>query len=167
MKSTHLCILMQSPLFQMRMDGIWRDELKRSESEKLMEENWQIKGEDEKQQLAMAGVAKDVAEVVHCAFMASAEVGEISRALATNSREEMWNALQKYIERYRLFIVGTSPVTNVTVIDLTKEEVVALSNVEIQHQLKIMTGFIYAYHALNSAFRIAFQECFEKRIKKL
>ena len=65
MKSTHLCILMQSPLFQMRMDGIWRDELKRSESEKLMEENWQIKGEDEKRQLAMANSSTGPMEAVY------------------------------------------------------------------------------------------------------
>lgn len=122
---------------------------------------------DEKRQLAMAGVAKEVAETVHCAFMANAEVGEIHRAMSTNSREEMWITLQRYIAKYRLFIVGTSPVTNVTVIALTREDAVALSKAAIRHQLQIMVGYVCAYHALNSSCRIAFQECFAKRIKGL
>ena len=132
-----------------------------------MESAWQIKIEDEKRQLAMAGIAKEAAEVVHCAFMASAEGGEINRSMATNLREEMWKTLQKYIAKYRLFIVGTSPVTNVTVIDLTRAEVASLSNVAIRYQLQLMIGFVCAYHALNSSFRIAFQQCFAKRIKAL
>ena len=132
-----------------------------------MESMWQIKGEDEKRQLAMAGIAKEVASAIHCAFMANAEVEEISRSMLTNLREDMWKTLQKYIEKYRLFIVGTSPVTKVTVIDLTREDVVSLSDAAIRYQLQIMIGFVCSYHALNSSYRVAFQECFAKRIKNL
>lgn len=38
MKNPHLCILMQSPLLQMRMDGMRRDELSRKVC------GWQVRG---------------------------------------------------------------------------------------------------------------------------
>jgi len=127
-----------------------------------MKSTWQIKGDEEERQLAIARIAREAAEVTHCAFLANKEVTDINQAINTNQRETMLTTLQKYIAKYRLFIVGTSPITKVTVFELTKEEVMCLTNVAICNQLQMMIGFIYAYHALNGACKIAFQECFTK-----
>ena len=132
-----------------------------------MESAWQIKLEDEKRQLAMARIANEAAELVHCAIGARAEVAEIEQVLADNDHVRMWEMLQKYLARYYLFIVGTSPFTNMTVVPLTKEEIRILTTDALRHQLQLVIGFVYAFHALNGACKLAFQTQFAKLTRKL
>ena len=79
----------------------------------------------------------------------------------------MFACLQKYINKYRGFIVGLSPLTNVMVVNLTKEIMPALTEEVVRWQLQVMIGFVYAYHALLGSSRIAFQEYFTKLSKRL
>ena len=132
-----------------------------------MKQNWQIKVEDENRPLAIAKVAKEAAELVHCAVEAKAEVSEIEQVLETNDHVKMWETLQRFLAIYWRFIVGTSPFTNITMVVLTREMMKIITTEAIRHQLKIMIGFVYASHALNGACRIAFQECFSSRVRKL
>lgn len=85
-----------------------------------MESVWQIKIDDEKRQLVIARIAREAAELVHCAAEAQEDVAEIEQALATNDHVRMWETLQKFLARYRQFIIGTSSITNITVIPLPK-----------------------------------------------
>ena len=64
-----------------------------------MESAWQITIEDEKRQLAMARIAKQAAELVHCVVDAQEEVVEIEQVLAGNDHVQMWETLQKYLTR--------------------------------------------------------------------
>ena len=132
-----------------------------------MEEMYQIKIEDEKRQVAMARIAKQAAELVHCAVEAKEEVAEIEQVLVDNDHVRMWETLQKYLARYFLFIVGTSPFTNITVIALTKDMIRILTTETLRLQLQLMSGFVYAFHALNGSCRIAFQTQFSKLTRKL
>lgn len=132
-----------------------------------MEEMYQIKIEDEKRQVAMARIAKQAAELVHCAVEAKEEVAEIEQVLVDNDHVRMWETLQKYLARYFLFIVGTSPFTNITVIALTKDMIRILTMETLRLQLQLMIGFVYAFHALNGSCKIAFQTQFSKLTRKL
>ena len=132
-----------------------------------MEDGWQIKIEDEKRQLAMARIAKQAAEFVHCAIEAKTEVAEIEQVLAGNDHVQMWETLQKYLARYFLFIVGTSPFTNITIIPLTKDTMRIVTSEALRHQLKLVIGFVYAFHALSGSYKLAFQTQFSKLTRKL
>ena len=130
-----------------------------------MESVWQIKIEDEEQQLKIARVEKAAAEVLHCANKAKAEVGEIEHALATNDHVVMWQTLQKFLARYWQFINNTSGITNIAVFPLSKEMVKIITTEAVRHQLRLVIGFVYAWHAIECVGRIAFEECFNKLLK--
>ena len=132
-----------------------------------MEENWQIKIEDETRQLAMARIAKQAAEFVHCSIEAKAEVAEIEKVLADGDHVKMWETLQKYLARYLLFIVGTSPFTNIIVVALTKDMIRIITPEALRHQLQVMIGFVCAFHALNGPCKLAFQAHFSQLTRKL
>ena len=132
-----------------------------------MEDGWQIKIEDEKRQLAMARIAKQAAEFVHCAIEAKTEVAEIEQVLADGDHVRMWETLQKYLARYLLFIVGTSPFTNITVVALAKDMIRIVTAEALRHQLQLIIGFVYAFHALNGSCKLAFQAHFSQLTRKL
>ena len=127
-----------------------------------MEKKWQIKIEDEQRQLAIARIAKAAAEVLHCAAEAKAEVAEIEQALATNEYVEMWAALQKFLARYWQFIIETSPITNITVVPLTKEMMKIITLEGLRYQLQLVIGFVYMSYAMKSVGRVTFELCFNK-----
>ena len=131
-----------------------------------MEENWQIKIEDEKRQLAIARVEKEASEVLHCAADAKAEVDEIEQALATNEHVRMWETLQKFLAGYWQFINNTSGITNIAVFPLSREMVKIITTEALRHQLQLVIGFVYAWHAVECVGRIAFEECFNKLLKE-
>ena len=128
---------------------------------------FQIQCVDYETELGIARIARMAAEAVHCAFEVQAEVNEIDRIIATEDWNSMFACLQSAIRRYRDFIVGLSLVTNLTVVNLRKEDVPLLTVEILTKQLQITKGFIYAHHALSGACRIAFQECFSKMLKHL
>ena len=127
----------------------------------------EIQSEDTKRALEFADAARLAAEATHCAFAAQSEVEEIKWAVATGERDRMWSMLQTKIAKLRGFIVGTSPITKITVVDLADDAASKLSDEQIRIQLKILIGYVYAYYAMRGAFRIAFQECFSKMTRKL
>ena len=131
----------------------------------MKEENWQIKIEDEEQQLKIARVEKAAAEVLHCANKAKAEVGEIEQALATNDHVVMWQTLQKFLARYWQFINNISSITNISAVPLPKELMRIFTTEAVRHQLQLVIGFVYASHAIECVGRIAFEECFNKLLK--
>ena len=127
----------------------------------------EIQSQDEKRALAISDIARMAAEATHCAFMAKAEVDEVKAVVAAGKRSLMWEMLQTKIAQYRGFIVGVSPFTNITVTDLPKEVVSKLTDASMRNQLKILIGYVYAYHAMFGTFRMAFQECFSKMLRSL
>ena len=130
-----------------------------------MESALQIEVGDEKRQLAIATIAKEAAELIHCAAEAQEEVAEIEQALSTNEHVRMWETLQKFLARYWQFIIGTSPITKITVIPLMKEMMKIITLEALRHQLQLVIGFVYAFHAMKGAGRITFEESFNKLLK--
>jgi hypothetical protein len=128
---------------------------------------YQIQSLNSDRELSISQIVKTAAEATHCAFKAQAEVNEITQIILAGDWECMFACLQKYINKYRGFIVGLSPLTNVMVVNLTKEIMPALTEEVVRWQLQVMIGFVYAYHALLGSSRIAFQEYFTKLSKRL
>lgn len=130
-------------------------------------EKYQIQCVDYEKELEIARLARLAAEAVHCAFEARTEVDEVNRIIETGNWNSMFACLQSAIGRHRDFIVGLSPVTNLMVVNLRKDDVPLLTVEILTKQLQIMQGFIYAHYALSGVCRIAFQECFSKMFKSL
>lgn len=132
-----------------------------------MKTSLQLEINDEASQLKVARIVQRAAEVTHCAFAAKQEAEEISQTIASGDREQMWEVLQRYLKEYHDFIIGTSVVTNLTVVPLSLE-VAAMVTVDfLKSQLCLVKGYVYARNALKSACRIAFQECLRKLLKVL
>lgn len=127
-----------------------------------MNSGWQIRGDDEKRQLAIVDIARQAAEMANCALEAKVDVDEITRALDRDDHVEMWQTLQKFIVRYTDFIIGTSPFTSITVYLLTPEMIRVVTTESIRYQLRLMIGFAYAYHALNGTSSSVFQNHFKR-----
>lgn len=128
---------------------------------------YQIQSIKYERELEIARLAKVAAEATHCAFMAQAEVDEINRIIATADKNSMFACLQAKICKYRGIVVDFSPITNITIVNISDNEFQLPTAELLSKQLGIMKGFIYTHHALSGACRIAFQQCFDKMFKKL
>ena len=132
-----------------------------------MKTSLQLELRDEELQLKVARIVQRAAEVTHCAFAAKQEAEEISQTIASGDREQMWKVLQRYLKEYHDFIIGTSVVTNLTVVPLPLEVAATVTVDFLKSQLCLVKGYVYASHALKSACRIAFQECLRKLLNVL
>ena len=132
-----------------------------------MKTSLQLEINDEASQLKVARIVQRAAEVTHCAFTAKQETEEISQTIASGDREQMWEVLQRYLKEYHDFIIGTSVVTNLTVVSLPLEVAATVTVDFLKGQLCLVKGYVYASHALKSACRIAFRECLHKLLKVL
>ena len=79
----------------------------------------------------------------------------------------MWVTLQNFLARYWQFINDTSGITNIAVFPLSKEMVRIITTEAVRHQLQLVIGFVYAWHAIECVGRIAFEECYNKLLKGL
>ena len=132
-----------------------------------MKSSFQLEINNEEQQLKVARIVQRAAEMTHCAFTAKQKVDEIAQTIACGEKVRMWEALQRYLREYHDFIVGTSLMTNLTVIPLPADAFASISEDFLKKQLRLLRGYVYAYHALNCAGRIAFQECLSNLLRVL
>ena len=132
-----------------------------------MDTSLQLELRDEELQLKVARIVQRAAEVTHCAFAAKQEAEDISQTIASGDREQMWDVLQRYLKDYHDFIIGTSVVTNLTVVPLSLEVAATVTVDFLKSQLCLVKGYVYTRHALRSACRMAFQECLRKLLKVL
>jgi hypothetical protein len=132
-----------------------------------MNTSLQLEINDEVNQLRVARIVQRAAEMTHCAFAAKQEVEEIAHTIASGDREQMWEVLQRYLKEYHDFIIGTSVVTNLTVVPLPLEVAATVTVDFLKSQLCLVKGYVYASHALKSACRIAFRECLHKLLNVL
>ena len=115
----------------------------------------------------LARTAECAAEAVHCVIRATNDTTQINEAISSGARTRMWTVLQEFLERYKFLIVATEPITHITLVHLTSDQVAALSTDDLVVQLQIVKGFVFAHHALRSTNRLAFRECFRKLTKSL
>ena len=117
--------------------------------------------------LEIARCAERAAEAIHCVVHATKEVTQIRSAINSGERNRMWTVLQEFLTRYRLFIKAMSPVTSITIVPLSQDEIARMSTKDLTDQLRIVIGFVFAHHAILGASRVAFQQCFDKLTRRI
>lgn len=124
--------------------------------------NRQFQPEDRQLALELAHCAEQAAEEVHCIILATKEVSRIRETIDSREWNRMWTALQEFLDRYKFLILASSPVTNITLIRLTPDQVARITTDDLIVQLRIVIGFVFAHHAIHSVNRLAFQQCFRR-----
>ena len=78
----------------------------------------------------------------------------------------MWNTLQEYLREYSNFINNTALITGLCVYSVEREFYDQITVEDIEKQLRIIVGYIYAREAVNSAAKATFKDCLKKLLKK-
>ena len=105
--------------------------------------------------LGLARGVQKVAEVTRCVIEGAEEISCINEAIAVGNKEQMWNLLQENIAKYKRLIRLLSPITKITVITVSKENITVA---DLRYQLQLITGFVLARNGLCGASKIAFKE---------
>ena len=123
--------------------------------------------EDSQLALDLAHCAEQAAELANCAIHAMAEVSQIRDAIDSGDWKWMWDSLQTVLDRYGSLIHLLSPITNISLVHLTREEIARLTVDDLVFQLRIATGFIFVHYACKSACKLVFKEHFFQLTKSL
>ena len=115
--------------------------------------------------LEWARCAERAAEMVHCACLATKDATRIHEASDSGDWSRMWTVLQTCLARCKFLIAASSPLTGVTVVRLSPDQVAKLTIADLVVQLRIVTGFVFVDHALRSTARLSFRERFQKLAK--
>jgi len=120
----------------------------------------------EEKSLKAAELAKKAAEMTHTVYTANQKSQKALSAIKSHDKVVMWNALQEYLREYANFINSTSLITGLGLykVDHTFYEQVIVEDIE--KQLRIIIGYIYAREAANSAAKATFKACLKSLMKK-
>ena len=118
--------------------------------------------------------AQKIAEIIikaaketHAVVSRSEALSQQARnSIATHDKAAMWLTLQQYIARYADFIKSISAFTGVVLYRVDRAFYETVTATDIETQLQIMIGFIYAKEACNSAAKEAFRQCLKKLLKR-
>ena len=85
--------------------------------------------------------------------------------IATQDKATMWGVLQEYISQYAAFIKDAEIFTGIGLYKVGQEfyEQVTVHDIEVQLQMAI--GFVYAKEAFESARKEVYKQCLKKLIK--
>ena len=100
------------------------------------------------------GVQK-VAEVTRCVIEGAEEISCTNEVIAVGNKEQMWNLLQENIAKYKRLIRLLLPISKITVITVSKENITVA---DLRYQLQLITGFVLVRNGLCGASKIAFKE---------
>ena len=120
----------------------------------------------EERSFKAAKLAKTAAEMTHTVFTASQKSQNALDAISFHDKTTMWNTLQEYLREYSDFINTTVYFTGLCVYRVNREFYDQITAEDIEKQLHIVVGYIYAREALNSTAKAVFKECLKKLLKK-
>lgn len=120
----------------------------------------------EEKSLKVAEFAKKAAEMTHTVYTANQKSQKALGAIKIHDKVVMWNTLQEYLREYSNFINSTSLITGLGLykVDHTFYEQVTVEDIE--KQLRIIIGYVYAREAANSAAKATFKSCLKSLMKK-
>ena len=78
----------------------------------------------------------------------------------------MWRTLQEYIGYYAGFINSMTMLTGIGLQRVNREFYDRVTAVDIEHQLQIIIGFVYAKEALDSVCRETYKQCVKKLLRQ-
>ena len=105
--------------------------------------------------LSLARDVQKAAEITKCVVDGGKEISRINEAISRGDKEQMWNLLQQTIAKYKRLICLLSPITKITVIAVSKEDITVA---DLRYQLQLITGFVFARNCLCSGAKVAFKE---------
>ncbi len=87
-------------------------------------------------------------------------------SIATHNKEVMWNTLQDYISRYADFINSVSSFTGIGLQKVNRDFYERITASDVENQLQIIIGFVYAKEAIDSVVKETFKQCVKKHLKQ-
>lgn len=120
----------------------------------------------EEKSLKAAELAKKAADMTHTVITAGRKSQKAIDAIDTHDKASMWNTLQEYLREYSNFINNTALITGLCVYSVEREFYDQITVEDIEKQLRIIVGYIYAREAVNSAAKATFKDCLKKLLKK-
>lgn len=84
-------------------------------------------------------------------------------AIATGNKKTMWNVLQEYLHNYPKLLAASF---GVCICRVDADFYAQVTEADIEKQLKIVVGLIYAYEATHCAAKEKIKACFKKLLKK-
>lgn len=120
----------------------------------------------EEKSLKAAEFAKKAAEMTHTVYTANQKSQKALDAIKIRDKVVMWNTLQEYLREYADFINSTSLITGLGLYRVDHKFYEQVTVEDIEKQLRIIIGYIYAREAANSAAKATFKSCLKSLMKK-
>lgn len=120
----------------------------------------------EEKSLKAAELAKKAAEMTHTVFTANQKSQKAFSAINSHDKAVMWNTLQEYLREYSDFINNTALITGLCIYPVDREFYNQITAEDIEKQLRIVVGYIYAREAANSVAKATFKSCLKSLMKK-
>ena len=120
----------------------------------------------EEKSLKAAEFAKKAAELTHTVYIANQKSQKALGAIKLHEKVTMWNTLQEYLREYANFINNTSLITGLCLYRVDHKFYEQVTAEDIEKQLRIVIGYIYAREAANSAAKATFKSCLKSLMKK-
>ena len=120
----------------------------------------------EEKALKVAEFAKKAAEMTHTVYTANQKSQKALGAIRIHDKVVMWNTLQEYLQEYSNFINRTSLITGLCLYKVDHRFYEQVTVGDIEKQLRIVVGYIYAREAASSAAKSTFKSCLKSLMKK-
>lgn len=120
----------------------------------------------EEKSLKAAEFAKKAAEMTHTVYTANQKSQKALGVIKLHDKAVMWNTLQEYLQEYANFINSTSLITGLCLYRVDHKFYEQVTAEDIEKQLRIIIGYIYAREAANSAAKATFESCLKSLMKK-
>ena len=94
------------------------------------------------------------------------KIRKAKEASQLTDKKQMWDELQKFYDKYRMFINGLSPILGYRVYSVDAEFYNKVKIQDIARQLHIMIGYICLHDALDEKVKETFIKTFIKVLKR-
>ncbi len=104
--------------------------------------------------------------MTHTVYTANQKSQKALDAIKIHDKVVMWNTLQEYLREYSDFINSTSLITGLGLYRVDHKFYEQVTVEDIEKQVRIIIGYIYAREAANSAAKATFKSCLKSLMKK-
>ena len=133
----------------------------------MMDEFQSLNAQNNKRSLEIAEILIKAAKETHAVIVKSeAQCTVIKSSILTHDKETMWRTLQEYIGHYAGFISNMSTLTGIGIQQVNREFYEHVTVADIENQLQVIIGFIYAKEAVNGVFKETYRQCVKKLLKR-
>lgn len=132
----------------------------------MIDEFQSLNNKSNERSLEIAKILIQAAKETHAVISRSEVKCAAARSsMATHDKKIMWQTLQEYIGYYAGFINSVTALTGIGVRRVNREFYDRITAIDIENQLQIVIGFVYAKEALDSVFKKTYKQCVEKHLK--